>query len=392
MTEPSLRAEAAAHLSVPIALAGEHERGEVLIKDALRELGSSPQFVFHRQFCLLRGSRVAREAGNGQLGIERVLEAQRLVREAGPTSPLTELNLAMELAEAYRMAGNNQQAASAFAEAFKQLSALGRDDTERAGTLLNNWALAVDGLGRPLEAEPLFQRAITISRTEGQAETVSPMLLINIARSLGELFRFAEAAEFAERAAELAEQAGNEHVMNMSFNVRATLYRQQGDLVRAADMIAALEAKSKTLLPTGHVAFAVIAMQRSQLALACGNAAEALLEADRALTLAEARPEARERLPMMLVRRAEVKMRLQRLDGAKTDVTRALSLLRETIGPDLHSSWNGRAHLTMARLLRAQGNPGQARVAYASALEHLLPSLGEDHPETREAADGGSNP
>jgi hypothetical protein len=45
----------------------------------------------------------------------------------------------------------------------------------------------------------------------------------------------------------------------------------------------------------------------------------------------------------------------------------------------------GRAHLALGRALQAQGKLDDAGPAFAAALEHLRLSLGEDHPETREA-------
>jgi len=55
------------------------------------------------------------------------------------------------------------------------MTALGRDDTQRAGTLFNNWALALNLVGRQLEAEKIFRRAIEINRTGEGEQNVSPM-------------------------------------------------------------------------------------------------------------------------------------------------------------------------------------------------------------------------
>ncbi|HKS38007.1 MAG TPA: serine/threonine-protein kinase [Verrucomicrobiae bacterium] len=390
LSEPSIRAKAAAALSVSIALAGEIERGESLIREALRELGDAPQFVLHRVFSLLRGSRVAREADRGQLGIERVQEADRLLRNSGQGSSLLDLTIAMELAEAYRMAGRNREAASAFAAAFKQLSALGRDDTEKAGTLLNNWGVALEALGQPLEAERLYRRAIAISTAENKNEdAVSPMLLNNLARTLGDLHRFPEAAQYAEQAYERAKRADDQHVVNMCLNVRTSLYREQGDLERAGQMLGEFEAKTRQLLPPGHIAFAIVASQKAQLALARGDAHAAVDEANRALAMAEAKPETR--LSFLFLRRAAAHMGALRYDAARADAARSLALNQEATGSEMLSSWSGLAYLTMGRALNAQGKPKEARLAYASALEHLGPTLGPDHPESREAAEKARN-
>ncbi|MBI2926727.1 MAG: serine/threonine protein kinase [Verrucomicrobia bacterium] len=386
-SEPALRAKATAAFANAIALAGEFERGERLVQEALGELSDSPPHTLPRVFCLLRGSHIARENGQAQLGIERVLVAQRLLRDSGQGSPLLDLTVAIDLAESHRMAGANRDAAAAFAEAYNQLVALGRDDTEKAGTLLNNWGVAVEVLGQPLEAERLYRRAIAISTAEGEEETVSPMLLNNLARTLVDLHRFAEAAEYAERADEKARRAGTENVVNMCLNVRAMIYRELGDLVRSGEVLAELEARWKRMLPTGHFAFAALASQQSLLILARGDVRAAVIEADRALAIAEAASDGHDRLPILLLRRANMRLHLDQVDAARADAARALALHQEATGQETLTGWSGRAYLVLGRALHAQGNLSEARAAYVFALEHLRASLGTDHPETREAAE-----
>ena len=386
LSEPSIRAKAAAALSVSLALAGEVKHGEALIQEALLELGDAPQFILHRVFALLRGSRVARESGNGQLGIQRAKAAESLLRDSGHGSPLLDLTIAMEVAESYRMAGLHRQAAEAFAAAFKELSALGRGDTDKAVTLLNNWANAIETLGRPLEAERLYRQAVEISSVDGNEDTVSPMLLNNLARALSELHRLDEAASYAEHAFAKAQSAGDQHVMNMCLNARNSIYRQQGALDRAAEMLAEFEAKSKELLPLDHVAFAMIASQKAMLALARGDDQTALAEVNRAVAMAETKHEGRR--AFLLLRRAEVHLGGHRYEAARADAARSLTLNQEATGPGARSSLSGRAHLTIARAFKAEGNMAEACAAYASALEHLEPTLGKGHPETLEAAQG----
>ena len=386
LSEPSIRAQAAAALSVSVALAGQYQRGEALIQEALGELGNAPQFVLHRVFALLRGSMVAREFGKEQLGIERVQEAKRLLRESGQGSPLLDLTMAMELAESYRMAGKNREAATAFAEAYKQLSALGRGDTEKAGTLLNNWAVAVEFLGLPLEAERLYRRAIAISSADGKEDTVSPMLLNNLARALYDLRRYDEAANYAERAFAKAQRAGDETVMNMCLNVRTSIYREQGNLDRSAETLAGFEAKTKQLVPPGHIAFSMVASQKAMQALARGDAETALAEENRAIAMAEMKYQ--DRLPSLLMRRAQIHLTQRRYEAAEADAGRALALNQKAVGPGALSSWSGLAELTIARACQAEGKRAKAYAAYASAVKHLETALGPEHPETVAAIQG----
>lgn len=390
LPEPSTRAKAGCALAGAIVFAGEADRAETLIREAQDELPDDPQFALHRIFCLLRGSEVARERGDGPAGIERVQTAQRLLEQSGLGSALLELRVSMALAESYRMAGRNREADAAFKAAFTRLASLGRDDTETAGTLLNNWGLALHVLGQPLEAEPLFRRALQIGSADGTQRSVSPMLLNNLARTLRELHRLPEAADHAERAYAEARRAGDEAVVNQSLIMRASIYRQVGELGRAREMFAELEPRLRRMLPAGHIFFASLASQQGLLAQASGDLDAAIAAADRSIAIAQASSQGADYLPGFLLRRSDIELQSRRLDQAKADAARALDLAQEAAEPGTLSCELGRAHLALGRALLAQGKLAEARSAFGSALEHLVPSLGKEHPDTRLALQLGA--
>ena len=99
------------------------------------------------------------------------------------------------------------------------MTPLGRNDTQTAVVVFNDWALALDKLGQPLEAERLFRRAIDISRAGQTEETVSPILLNNYAKTLYQLGRLEEAADYAGRAYAKAQQTGDQMVIYQSLYV-----------------------------------------------------------------------------------------------------------------------------------------------------------------------------
>jgi len=65
--------------------------------------------------------------------------------------------------------------------------------------MFNNWALALVQVGHPIDAEKIYRRAIDISSVDQSDQGVSPMLLINYASALRELWRLDDAASYAER-------------------------------------------------------------------------------------------------------------------------------------------------------------------------------------------------
>jgi len=391
VSDRSVRANAACSLAAPIAFAGEFQRAEKLVRGALEELGDAPQFALQRVSCLMRWSKIAAEGGDAEGALDHVLAAQRLLHESRQGSSLREVAVSMDLAEAYRMAGRNREAASEFDASFTRLATLGRDETERAGSLLNNWGLTVQLLGQPLEAERLFRRAMAIGSADGTEKSVSPMLLNNLARVLLELHRLPEAAGYAERAYAEARQAGDEIVVNQALSVRFNIYLEQRQRERAAAVLAELEPRWKKMMPPGHIAFALTHLYEALLAAGRGERQTAVAEAEQAVSMAEASSQAGYYVRLFLLRRAEIGLDVGRPDLARADAERLIALERKAVGPGALASTLGRGYLLQGRALLAQGKVAEAQGALALALDHLQPTLGKDHPLTRLARQlGGS--
>ena len=387
--EPSIRAKASCSLATALSNSGELPHAETLIQEGLRELPAEPQFALDRMFCLLRGSEVAQDRGDVQAAIARVQAAQKELKNSPFDSELSELHVAINLGEAYRVAGQYREAVAAFERASVLTTSLGRDDTENAGTLFNNWALALYQSGRALEAERVFRRAIDISRADKTEHAVSPMLLTNYARTLRDLGRLDAAADYAERAYAKAQQQDHQVVINQSLLLRALIYCDQRDLTRAAAMLLEVEPRLRRTLPPGHYAFSSLASEQSLIALARGDPRTALRLADQALVIDEAAIKAGGQgagaLPIVLIRRSAVELEVGRPDQAAADAARALSLLQASTQPGASSCNLGRAYLTLGRALQAQGKHDEARAAARSAVEQFQSTLGPDHPDTRSA-------
>jgi tetratricopeptide (TPR) repeat protein len=382
--EASTRAKAGCALGDALSRAGERERANQLIDEALGELPAQPQFALDRIFCLLRASAVARTSGEVKTGVARAEAAQRLLADVRFPSKLLELRVTMDVAEAYRMADRFRDADASFQKTYTLLTALGRENTDTAGTLFNNWALALDLMGQPLKAEALFRRAIRLSSADGSDKGVSPMLLTNIARTLDNLHRLPEAAAYAAQGEAIARRAGDQIVLSQCLVVRASVHRQQGNLPGAQAVLAELQPRLERIRPAGHVAFAALASQQALLAQARGDFDAALKLSTQALTIAEQAANAY-LVPVLLQRRSELELQMQRVDDASIDAAKALALAQKLVPGEVLSAHLGNAYLTLGRALRAQGRHEQAASALSSALEHLHASLGPEHPKTREA-------
>ena len=377
--EHDTAARAACALAGTLAKADEMDRAESLFREGMDQLPDEPQFVLSRVFCLLRGSEVSRTAERADEAVTRVEAATRLLRESDQGSALLSLRAQMDLAESYRLAGRLRQANEAFGNAWASLEAMGRGETESAGTLLNNWALVQRALGRPLDAERSFRRALDISSVDATATGVSPLLLNNLARTLLDLGRLDEAREMADRASVLARRAGNEFTMTQSLFLRNLISLRLGDLPRAASLLAEMETRVRPL-PEGHPYHAIFAMQQGMLAHARGDEAGARVAYDRAVALAD--PTARF---IVHLQRSEFQLATRSPAEAADDAAESLAQAQKNAEPGMFSSRIGLANLALARALRELGKGADARAAAAAAVEHLEPTVGADHPAVRAA-------
>ena len=386
LSDRPIRARSSCALASALALSGEPVRAERLAQEGLQEIGDEPRLALDQMFCLLRGTEVARERGDSRQAIARVQAAQRALQRAPFKSELMESQLLMDVAESYRYAGRYEEANAAFEQASAELTALGRDDTQTAVTLFNNWGTVLVLAGRPQDSAKAYRRGLEISRADETEDAVSPMLLVNYARSLRELHRTDEAADYAERGYTKAQQSGARVVISQSLMLRAQIYTDRGDLSRATAMLDEVEPKLRRDLPAGHIAFASLASNRALIAQRRGDLQPALRLSNEAVAISESAMKAGrlggDYLPAFLVRRSDVELQLGHTDQAEADSTRSLDLLNTSTQVGAFSSTRGLAYLTLGHALQARGKVGEANAAFRSAAEQLQHTLGTDHPDT----------
>jgi len=389
VNDRSTRAQAACALGGAASVSGDPKRAEALIRQGFQELLNEPQFVLDRIFCLERGSRVSNDIGDPSEAVARALTAQRLIEGSPLRSDVLEADTLMGLAEAYRSAGKFVEANNTFDRASKALTTLGRDDTQEAGTLFNNWGLMLYHSGQILEAERVLRRAINISREDQAEEGVSPQLLNNYAATLIDLDRFDEAGNYADRAFRAAQKAGDEILIVQTLLMRARAYRSEHDLGHSDEMLALAEPRMQKSLPAGHYAFAALVSERSQNAAEKGDIPQAIRLAEEGVAITETSIKSGHAgailMPALLVRRSKVELAAHRIQDAVADAERAVKLLQTSAVPGTFSSATGHAYLALATSLAAAGKTDEARTAARSAAEQLQSAVGPDHPDTRMA-------
>ena len=388
LSERATRARASCSLGVVLSRGSDPARADALFKEGLNELPDDPLFVVERVTCFLRGSEIASNSGNNQESLSRAQAAQRLVKQSLFHSDPLELDAMIVLAGAYNHAGQRGEADVAYQQAAARLQTLGRDDTQMAGILFNNWGTMLIHAGRPLDAEKAFRRTLEISRNGRGEDSVSPMTLANYASALYQVGDLDSAANYAELACAKASKTGDRMAVSQALLHRARIYRAKGDLAKAEQMLSELEPRLHNL-PAGHIAFVVLVSERSLNAQAAGDLTKALELANQAVGLAAASAKAGGLSPdyqgNMRIRRSGIELQLGRANDALADASRALPLLQQASVPGTFSNDLGHAYLALARALEAQGRNDEARAAARSAAEHLQNALGLDHPDTRSA-------
>jgi tetratricopeptide (TPR) repeat protein len=383
--DPSVRARAACALAEPLARLGEGARAEALVREGLSTLPEEPEFALDRIDCLRSGVIVADDVGDATEALERAQAAEALLGELPAAPGLLATRVVMDLAEANRWAGRLPDAAATFGRAAALLAAQGRDETELAGTLFNNWGVTLSQLGRPLEAEALLRRSMGVSTADGGPERISPTLLSNLARALASLARLSEAAPLVARALSIARSGHQEVAVNQILLLEASIDRQAGDLGGAERALAEVEPRLRRMLPPGHHAFAWVELERSMILRARGNLVAAREAADRAVAMGEASGQGPSLLTLLLELRAEIELDLGRLPEARSDAERALEEARTLSEGKARTLHAGKALLTRGKALRGLGDAAGARAAFDSAVAELRESVGAEHPLTRQA-------
>jgi serine/threonine-protein kinase len=383
LPDRTTRSRAACSLALAVKRTGTPERAEALYQEGIAQLPDEPQYIPDRINCLLDGGIVARESSRPAEGLARVLAAQALLPQLRYPPATTELRILMELADSYRVVGDFPAAIAAFQQVSARMAQLGRENTLEAAIVYHNWAVTLNFAGQMLQAEQLFRRSIQIESADGTDKNVSPMALTNLSRVLIELDRIDEAQHYADRAHTRALAEGDEVVIRDSNFLRARISVRRGESAQAVKLLEDVEARYRRTRPPECVCYASLDYERAKLAAARGDADGALAEMNKAVALAEQKTSPPDALRYFVLRRAEVELAVNRLDGARADAERVIALTRSALGTDAHSSYLGLAYLIQGRALLASGPYADAARALSSAVEQLRPTLGADHPQTR---------
>jgi serine/threonine-protein kinase len=389
VSEPALHASAACQLGQVVSRKGDVPRAEALWHEGLDALPADPLYTLERVACWMRGSEIAYNADQPREAVNRAITARQLLAKSPVRSDQDELQTIIVLASAYNHAEQRGEAISMYQLAAERLKALGRDDTEMAATLFNNWGLTLLRAGQPLQAEALLGKSIAMTRDGSGDLGVTSTSLGNYAYTLYQLQRLDEASTYAEQASAKAVAAGDEMSVEQVLMHRARIYRAQGDLRRSGEMLSEARARMQHKFAPTSLPMALLTLELSSNALAAGHPGNAKALADEALVVAESVAKSghgsNDYESRILICRAEIELQLGHPNEAFADASRGLAMAKAAAVPGDSSADVGRAYLVAGRALQAQGRADEARTYWRTASENLATTLGQGHALSVEA-------
>ncbi|HEY6903798.1 MAG TPA: protein kinase [Candidatus Acidoferrales bacterium] len=385
----STHAVASCALGQALSRGGDPARAEAMYREGISELPNDASFALERIFCLVRGSEIASEVGSPEEALARVQAAEALIRESPYRPDSFELTALINLASGYSKTGQPAEADASYRRAAALVDTLGRDETELAGALFNNWGVMLERAGRLLDAERCLHRTIEIERQVSSTNGVSPTSLSVYSDILIELGRISEAAEYAQRGYQVGSQTGDGTALQTALFQLAEVYRAQSNLARSDKMLSQLGELLRRSMPPQHITFGYLALERAQNAQAAGDRQKAMEYANEAVAIAQAWKKNTHSSGFyegtFLITRSTILLKSNRVDDALADADRAIPMLQQVAIPGSSSSDVGLAYLAKGRALQAEGKRDEALTAFRFADQQLEDSTGPDSPESHVA-------
>jgi len=385
LADVELRSRAACDKAYALGDQGRFDEADRLLAAALKDLSALPDGAAGEAACRAEESQIAGKRGDGDRAVRAAERAVKLEQERGG-APGSGFAALFALATAYLVTERTVSADRVFRQAMAMLEEQGLERTRAAAALLNNWSVMLQRAGQYLQAEPIAERAIAVARERDTERGAPAIPLKNWGSALYMVGRPADAVPILEEAVTKARAGGSPRRLVNVLIEMATACREVGDLDRASRALGEAEAALKSPAEKFEARYAaVMEGQRARLALARGDAREALALARSALLREEGSVRARLDTLFLTLVLSDAQIANSDFAEARASAQRALGVANAMLGELKRSSHVGQAHLDLGLALAGEGNPQAARSELQQALAHLRPSVGPDGPLMRRA-------
>jgi tetratricopeptide (TPR) repeat protein len=283
------------------------------------------------------------------------------------------------------MLGRLHDAVVAYEQVLVDLEKIGRDRTADSLTPRQNLGVFLSKGGQTLKAIEVYRQALDVSRTIEDQEDVQPRLQINYAKALTDAGFAGEALPLFDLAINTSKRRGSKNSLALAELMAGAANCQLGRVANCGELLARARADLAAVKPPTDTMFGTLLLREAEFAELSGRSEAARLDLEQAMQVFLG---AKERNPMairVLASLARLEQRQAQPARAKEHAEQALIWAREASAGFDRSAWLGIASLAQAVVLRGQNDPAGAASAVATALPHLVASLGEAAPETREA-------
>jgi tetratricopeptide (TPR) repeat protein len=300
-------------------------------------------------------------------------------------SPLRKVGPRVQLATAYRLAGELGAADSLYREILGSLRSVGRERTADAVNIYSNWAAVKSDAGDILGALQLIGSAIEIGRALRPGEEPDQVVSVNYAKRLIILNRPAQAEPFLSKAREVAAGEGDLDMQAIPLLAMVSAARTSGDLRAAEAALSSARTFIAAHFPEDHPARRSLLLETGMLRLAGGSltaAKAALLQASTAYSHSTSRITNEVQVFAGL---AQVEIGLGDFQAAAAHSTQAYNLSSKFVIAGSPSYWVGYCLLVQAKVQAAAHRAAAMHDLAVRAASQLGPTVGKDHPLTREA-------
>jgi serine/threonine-protein kinase len=381
-----LRRQAACELGRLYHYAGQIRESATLLDATVAELEREAPDSAALIECLEQESDLALTRQDVPRGLSIAQQSVALAQKLFPGSNLRQISPRIQLAAAYRSAGELKRADDLYRETLELLKSLGRERSADAVLLYSSWATVRSDIGDIVGATRLVESALDVGRALRADTAPDQVVNVNYARRLVLLNRLDEAEERFSRAKRMAGGEDDADMEAVSLLGLAAVKRGRGEVEEARAALDAAGHFIQVHFPAEHPAQASLLYETGLLELAGGRFVEARDVLGK--VIAEYR-RTKTYVPNQIVALcalAESEGALGDYGLATRHAAEASILATQFALPGQPSYWVGYSQLTQARVELALGNPESAQAFSTKALAQLTPTVGLDHPLTGTAA------
>jgi len=378
---------AACSIGKQLHIAGELKEATHLLDRTIAQLRENPSESLALLACVQFRADLALTLGDVDAGLMLAKEAVALAAsgEFG-TSPLMQVPPRMQLAIAHRVAGQGERANSAYRDLQELLKRLGRERSAEAIILLSNWGKLRSDIGDILGATKLIEQALAAGQALRPGGSADYVTALNYAQRLLILQRLDESERHFRAARQAAAAENDPEMQGLAMLGLGSVSRERGDFAAArANSQEASEFLRLKFPAQDHRTHAAVLIESGRLHLAIGSFAEAKGELSEAIRQSKGTKVKGPAEALTLAALAQVEEALGDSERAGALALQAAGSAAKMALPGEPSYWVGYCLLVRSEIESAAGRAETARRLASQSLAQLSPTVGPDHPHTRNA-------